>query len=432
MDGRSPRHPVPRGGREAGRQVVPRRGRRRRRDVPQHPRRESLGRRADRLRPERRAASPRAGLSGAAPRAGLGGQRQREVDPPHRARRSALHDARGDREVHRPAPQRDRAHVQLRDGRQVDHHVSGLPGDLARARVVGNQRARLERPRPRHPRGREHRRRQDLGGCRAAGARAAEVPYAIPPPVELGRARGDAHEPRGGRDGLPAAHARRAPQGAWSRRSVPLQQHPGLAGARGRRRALGAGGVMRRAAVIGVAVAALAAVYASAKQGAPRSGLPARFGLGRAATAAEIKAWDIDVMPDGDGLPPGSGTPAGGVKIYTRKCAACHGPSGTEGPFDRLVGRDQGPARTIGNYWPYATTLYDYVHRAMPLGAPGSLAPDEVYSLVAYLLWRNEIIPETAVIDARTLPRVVMPARGRFVADGRRRGPGIRVGWMFE
>ena len=183
---------------------------------------------------------------------------------------------------------------------------------------------------------------------------------------------------------------------------------------------------MRRAAVIGVAVAAVATVYASAKQGAPRSGPPARFGLGRAATAAEIKAWDIDVMPDGDGLPPGSGTPAGGVKIYTRKCAACHGPSGTEGPFDRLVGRDQGPARTIGNYWPYATTLYDYVHRAMPLGAPGSLAPDEVYSLVAYLLWRNEIIPETAVIDARTLPRVVMPARDRFVADDRRGGPEIR------
>ena len=183
---------------------------------------------------------------------------------------------------------------------------------------------------------------------------------------------------------------------------------------------------MRRAAVIGVAVAALAAVYASAKQGAPRSGLPARFGLGRAATAAEIKAWDIDVMPDGDGLPPGRGTPAGGAKIYARQCAACHGPSGTEGPFDRLVGRDRAPGRTIGNYWPYATTLYDYIHRAMPLGAPGSLTPDEVYSLVAYLLWRNEIIEATAVIDGRTLPGVVMPARDRFVVDDRRGGPEIR------
>src|SRR5207245_8966792 len=101
---------------------------------------------------------------------------------------------------------------------------------------------------------------------------------------------------------------------------------------------------MRRAAVIGVAVAALATGYASAKQGAPRSGLPARFGLGRAATAAEIKAWDIDVMPDGDGLPPGSGPAAGGVKIYARKCGAGPGPGGTAGPFERLVGRCQGAA----------------------------------------------------------------------------------------
>src|SRR2546428_12799850 len=183
---------------------------------------------------------------------------------------------------------------------------------------------------------------------------------------------------------------------------------------------------MRRAAVIGVAVAALAAVYASAKQGAPRSGLPARFGLGRAATAAEIKAWDIDVMPDGDGLPPGSGTPAGGAKIYARQCAACHGPSGTEGPFDRLVGRDQGPARTIGNYWPYATTLYDYIHRAMPLGAPGSLTPDEVYGLVAYLLWRNEIIAETAGIDPRPPPRAGMPARARLGVGEPGGGAGVR------
>src|SRR3989442_35362 len=211
MDGRPPRHPVPRGGREARRQVVPRRGRRRRRDVAQHPRRKSLGRCVDRLRPERRATPPRAGLPCAARRAGVGRERQREVDPPHRARRSAVHDARGDGEVHRPAPRRDGAHVQLRDGREVDHHVSGIPGRLDGARVVGDPRARLERPRPCHPRGREHRRRQDLGTCRVAGARATEVPYPIPPPVELGRARRDAHEPRGGRDRLRAAHPRRAP-----------------------------------------------------------------------------------------------------------------------------------------------------------------------------------------------------------------------------
>jgi cytochrome c len=141
-------------------------------------------------------------------------------------------------------------------------------------------------------------------------------------------------------------------------------------------------------------------------------------------------------MPDGTGLPSGSGTAAQGAEIYRRKCAACHGSTGTEGPFDRLVGReprqgfpfgrDPRIVRTIGNYWPYATTLYDYLNRAMPVTAPGSLKPDEIYALVAILLWRNEIITDTAVMNARTLPRVVMPARDRFVPDNRRGGPEIR------
>ena len=162
----------------------------------------------------------------------------------------------------------------------------------------------------------------------------------------------------------------------------------------------------------------------------------ARLGLGRPATTEEIRAWDLDVMPDGTGLPPGSGTPSQGAEIYGRKCAACHGRTGVEGPFDQLVGReprqgfpfgrDPRLVRTVGNYWPYATTLYDYLNRAMPLTAPGSLKPDEVYGLVAFLLWRNEIITDTAVMDAQTLPRVVMPARARFVVDNRRGGPEIR------
>jgi hypothetical protein len=114
----------------------------------------------------------------------------------------------------------------------------------------------------------------------------------------------------------------------------------------------------------------------------------------------------------------------------------CHGATGTEGPAERLVGReprqgfpfgrDPTLVRTIGNYWPYATTLYDYINRAMPLNAPGSLKPDEVYSAVAYLLWRNEIIPDTLVLNAQTLPRVVMPARDRFVVDNRRGGSEVR------
>jgi mono/diheme cytochrome c family protein len=166
--------------------------------------------------------------------------------------------------------------------------------------------------------------------------------------------------------------------------------------------------------------------------------LPSRFGFGRAATDAEVKAWDIDVMPDGTGLPPGRGTVAKGAVIYAAQCAVCHGPNGRGGQYDSLVGRDpaegfpfgKDPAlmskRTIGNYWPYATTLYDYIYRAMPQAVPGSLTPDEVYSLVAYLLFLNGIVPSDAVMTAQTLPKVEMPARRRFVQDNRRGGPEIR------
>ena len=163
---------------------------------------------------------------------------------------------------------------------------------------------------------------------------------------------------------------------------------------------------------------------------------PDRFGFGRAATTAEINAWDIDVSPDGTGLPAGSGTARTGAVVYARKCAACHGRSGVEGPMDRLVGRepregfpfgrDRRFVPTIGNYWPYATTIYDYVNRAMPLNAPGSLEPDEVYGLVAWLLWRNQIVSDTTVIDRESLPRIAMPARGRFVLDDRKGGPEVR------
>jgi len=184
-----------------------------------------------------------------------------------------------------------------------------------------------------------------------------------------------------------------------------------------------------RGTVAGLVLALVVGGSCRGEDGAP-------YGFGKAATPADVSAWDIDVMPDGTGLPPGSGTAPQGAAIYAHKCAACHGPTGTEGPSERLVGRDprQGfrfgsdprLVRTIGNYWPYATTLYDYVNRAMPLNAPGSLKPDEVYSLVAFLLWRNEIVADTAVMNARTLPRVVMPARDRFVVDNRRGGPEIR------
>jgi len=163
---------------------------------------------------------------------------------------------------------------------------------------------------------------------------------------------------------------------------------------------------------------------------------PVRLGIGRAATADEVRALDIDVMPDGTGLPPGRGTVADGAATYAAKCASCHGKSGEGKPFDRLVGRDSGKAfdfakdpslvKTIGNYWPYATTLFDYTARTMPFMQPGTLSADEVYGLVAYLLHLNQIVQADAVMDRTSLPKVVMPARDRFVRDNRTGGKVIK------
>ena len=162
---------------------------------------------------------------------------------------------------------------------------------------------------------------------------------------------------------------------------------------------------------------------------APPAKAPATFGIGRPATPAEIAALDIDVGPDGAGLPAGRGTAADGAPIYAARCASCHGKTGKEGPNDVLVGRLTGDAfpfakdprapKTIGSYWPYATTVFDYIRRAMPSDKPGSLRDDEVYSLVAFLLAANELIPQDAVVDAASLPKVKMPARDHFVPDTR-------------
>ncbi len=160
---------------------------------------------------------------------------------------------------------------------------------------------------------------------------------------------------------------------------------------------------------------------------ADTTGWPVRFGLGRPATAAEIGRLDHDVRPDGTGLPAGSGTAATGKAVYAAKCAACHGVTGVEGPHNRLVARaDHAKEKTIGNYWPYATTLFDYIRRAMPYNAPGSMTDEEVYGVTAFLLRANGLLDSTAVLDAGTLPAVVMPARRRFVPDDRRGGPEVR------
>lgn len=188
------------------------------------------------------------------------------------------------------------------------------------------------------------------------------------------------------------------------------------------------------AARLGPALVVLASVLAAtlAAQG-PTTG---RLGIGRPATPDEIRALDVDVMPDGTGLPEGRGTVAEGAAIYAAKCASCHGKAGEGKPFDRLVGRDGGDefafaknaslVKTIGNYWPYATTLFDYTARTMPFAQPGTLPANEVYGLVAYLLARNKIVPEDAVMDRTSLPRVVMPARDRFVKDNRTGGKVVK------
>lgn len=164
-----------------------------------------------------------------------------------------------------------------------------------------------------------------------------------------------------------------------------------------------------------------------------------RYALGRPATAQEIAVLDIAVGPDGAGLPAGSGSAAKGDTIYHQKCASCHGPAGEGkrpgGPA--LIGRDPKAenfvfatdptlGKTIGNYWPYATTVFDYVRRAMPLPTPGSLTNDEVYALTAYLLASNRVIPAGATLDAQTLKLVKMPYANRFVPDDRRGGREVR------
>jgi cytochrome c len=161
---------------------------------------------------------------------------------------------------------------------------------------------------------------------------------------------------------------------------------------------------------------------------------PARFGFGRLATAAEITRLDIDVRPDGKGLPAGVGTATRGKAIFAAKCAVCHGAGGVGGINGSLVTTavfssavaGKRPEKTIGNYWPYATTVFDYIRRAMPFSEPGSLTNEEVYNLTAYLLHANGIINEQAVMTAHTLPKVVMPAQKLFIPDDRRGGPEIR------
>lgn len=207
----------------------------------------------------------------------------------------------------------------------------------------------------------------------------------------------------------------------------------------------GSGGEGRQPQATAAAGAASAAVPASrfadydpgAVAGGP--GASKRYGFGRAPSSAELSRWDRDVGPDGAELPPGRGSVSQGEALYLRHCMACHNRNG-EGVaplYPAIIGRD-GKAegfhfasdpklvKTIGNYWPNATTVFDYVRRAMPLTAPGSLTDAEVYSLTAYLLAANKVIAADAVLDAKALKAVKMPYGDKFVPDDRRGGPEVK------
>jgi S-disulfanyl-L-cysteine oxidoreductase SoxD len=143
--------------------------------------------------------------------------------------------------------------------------------------------------------------------------------------------------------------------------------------------------------------------------------------LGKPISPEDLATWDISIGPDGAGLPAGSGTPKQGEEVFTMKCQACHNAKGAGQPNDRLVGGqgtiiagDKPAVKTVGSYWPYATTLFDYIRRAMPLPQSKSLSNDEVYAVAAYILNLNGVIGETDTLDAKTLPQVKMPNREGF------------------
>ncbi len=181
--------------------------------------------------------------------------------------------------------------------------------------------------------------------------------------------------------------------------------------------AFSAGRLMRAAAVPAPAFGLAALLFGQAASALAEQGPR----LGKPISAEDLAPWDISIGPDGAGLPPGSGTVGDGEAVFAAKCQACHNEKGAGTPNDRLVGGkgslpgEKPAVKTVGSYWPYATTLFDYIRRAMPLNESKSLTNDEVYGVVAYLLNLNGIIANDATMNAQTLPKVAMPNREGFV-----------------
>jgi cytochrome c len=168
-----------------------------------------------------------------------------------------------------------------------------------------------------------------------------------------------------------------------------------------------------------LAVAATGSITLTAWAGEPQK--PGYYGYGTPATPAQIAGWDISVRPDGAGLPPGSGTVSKGADVYADQCAACHGTFGEgEGRYPKLAGGDgtlraERPEPTVGSYWPFATTLWDYINRAMPFPSPHALSANDVYAITAYVLNINNIVGNDFVADRNSLPKVAMPNRDHFI-----------------
>jgi cytochrome c len=169
----------------------------------------------------------------------------------------------------------------------------------------------------------------------------------------------------------------------------------------------------------GSAILLAALIVAGASARATNTRPPGYFGYGRAPTQAEIAGWAIAVRPDGEGLPPGKGSVNEGADLFADQCAACHGTFGEgEGRYPRLAGgslKGERPEPTVGSYWPFATTLWDYINRAMPFPAPHSLSADQVYAITAYILNLNNLVPNDFVADRNNLPKVKMPNHDAFI-----------------
>lgn len=183
--------------------------------------------------------------------------------------------------------------------------------------------------------------------------------------------------------------------------------------------------VKRGAMIIAVSTVAALGVISGTEATDPETAAPSPLGIGAVATATEVSRWDIDIRPDGHGLPQGQGSVLEGDEIYAERCAQCHGDFGEGlGNYPVLVGGNtnelkngERPEKTIGSFWPYSPILFDYIRRAMPFGDAQSLTANETYALTAYLLSMNDIIPEDSTVDATSLAAIKMPNADGFYFD---------------